>query len=129
VIPTSHESSRDVPHLALPLGGLGTGNVAIHSDGSLRQWQLHNIGNHAGALPYSFFGLRISRIEPPLDTFRVLQAPLAESTNTPLVTDDVAPHWMHDLPYRGVAETTIEHAYPFATVRYLDDELPVDISL
>jgi uncharacterized protein (DUF608 family) len=131
VIPTSRESSRDVPHLALPLGGLGTGNVAIHSDGSLRQWQLHNIGNHAGALPFSFFGLRISRIEPPLDTFRVLQAPLAESTNTPLVTDDVAPQWMHDVlsRHRGFAETTVEHAYPFATVRYLDRELPVDISL
>src|SRR2546423_11700435 len=42
-------------HLVMPLGGLGTGNLAICADGGLRQWQLHNIGNHAGALPGSFF--------------------------------------------------------------------------
>jgi non-lysosomal glucosylceramidase len=85
-------ASTAAPHLALPLGGIGTGNVAICADGSLRQWQLHNIGNHGGALPHTFFALRASRIEPPLDVVRILQAsPIPASTATPLVTDDVAP--------------------------------------
>jgi non-lysosomal glucosylceramidase len=44
-------------HLAMPLGGIGTGNLAICADGGLRQWQLRNIGNHEGALPGSFFAL------------------------------------------------------------------------
>ena len=46
-----HHSSA--PFAALPLGGIGTGNVSIGADGALRQWQLHNIGNHNGELPDS----------------------------------------------------------------------------
>ena len=48
---------REIPHVAMPIGGIGTGTVALCSDGSLRQWQLHNIGNHLGALPFSFFAI------------------------------------------------------------------------
>jgi uncharacterized protein (DUF608 family) len=115
----------------MPLGGIGTGNVAICGDGSLRQWQLHNIGNHAGALPFSFFALRVSRIEPPLDTIRILQAPVPERTRTPLVTDDEAPRWQHELlvAHRGVDDVELQATYPFARLQYLDDELPVDVSL
>lgn len=121
-----------LPHLALPLGGIGTGNVALCADGSLRQWQLHNVGNHAGALPSTFFATRATRIEPPLDVVRILQAePIPETTATPLVTDDVAPRWMHDLlaEHRGVTTTVVDDTYPFVRLRYLDDELPVDVEL
>ena len=125
-------ASSAAPHVALPLGGIGTGNVAICSDGSLRQWQLHNIGNHSGALPHTFFALRASRVEPPLDVIRILQAsPIPESTATPLVTDDVAPRWQHELlrSHRGVERTSISDTYPFAHLRYEDGELPVEVSL
>jgi non-lysosomal glucosylceramidase len=125
-------AGRDAPHLALPLGGIGTGNFAVSSDGSLRQWQLHNIGNHGGALPHTFFALRASRVEPPLDMLRVLQtAPIRPSTETPLVTDDIAPRWQHDLlrSYDGVTGTSVSDTYPFVRVRYEDDELPVDVTL
>ena len=128
----SEPSSVDVPHLAVPLGGIGTGNVALCADGSLRQWQLHNSGNHAGDLPFSFFALRTTRIEPPLDLVRILQAaPIPASTKTPLVTDDVAPRWMHELlaEQGGVRRTTSSGTYPFVRLRYLDDELPVDVEL
>ena len=50
---------------AMPLGGIGTGSVALAATGALRQWQLHNQGNHLGALPQSFFALRMSSLEPP----------------------------------------------------------------
>lgn len=121
----------EFPHLVMPLGGIGTGNLAISADGGLRQWQLHNIGNHAGALPGSFFALRVSRWEPPLDEVRILQAPPRDSTSTPLVTDDVVPEWQRDLLSRhpGVARTSFSGTYPIARVRYLDPALPLDVTL
>ncbi len=120
----------EFPHLAMPLGGIGTGNLAICADGGLRQWQLHNIGNHAGALPGSFFALRVSRPEPPLDELRILQAPPRDSTRTPLVTDDVVPDWQRELLSRhpGVARTMFSGTYPIARVRYLDPALPLDVT-
>lgn len=119
--------------VALPLGGIGTGNVAICGDGSLRQWQLGNTVNHVGFVPHSFFAVRTSSVEPPLNVCRVLQARLPEPSEAaaPNVTDHLVPldrdpataHW-HE-----VMDTAFEAAYPFARVRYHDDELPVAISL
>jgi uncharacterized protein (DUF608 family) len=120
-------------HLVMPLGGIGTGNLAICADGGLRQWQwqLHNTGNHGGALPGSFFALRVSRLEPPLDEVRILQGPPQDSTGTPLVTDDVVPEWQRDLMSRhpGVARTTFSSTYPIARLRYHDPDLPLDVTL
>jgi non-lysosomal glucosylceramidase len=119
--------------VALPLGGIGTGNVAICGDGSLRQWQLHNRPNHDGYLPETFFAVRASSVEPPLNVCRILRspAPAAAAEPAPNVTDHVVPldidppvaHWP------GVPETVFEAAYPFARIGYHDPELPVDVSL
>ncbi len=120
------------PHIAMPLGGIGTGNLALGADGGLRQWQLHNLGNHGGTLPASFFALRATRIEPPVDVIRILQAvPPAASTATPLVTDDVIPDWQREAIARfgGVTSTEFSGTYPFATVRYVDEALPVRVSV
>ncbi|MEO3794343.1 GH116 family glycosyl-hydrolase [Nonomuraea sp. B10E15] len=121
----------DGRHIAMPLGGIGTGNVALCADGALRQWQLHNIGNHKGDLPGSFFALRATRIEPPLDEVRVLAAPPVDGPGTPLVTDDHVPGWQRDLlaRERGVEGTTFESTYPFARIDYRDASLPVRVSL
>lgn len=116
----------------MPIGGIGTGNLAICSDGSLRQWQLHNIGNHEGALPFSFFAIRATRVEPPLDTVRILQAaPIPETTGTPLVTDDVAPRWQHDLlsRHRGVQRVEFGGIYPVADLEFADEAIPLRIEL
>lgn len=123
--------SATVAHMAMPLGGIGTGNVAICADGGLRQWQLHNIGNHAGALPSSFFAIRATRWEPPLDTIRILQAAPPPSTGTPLVTDDEVPRWQRELLARhpGVERTSFAATYPEATIRYQDPALPLDVTL
>src|SRR5581483_10774205 len=63
-----------IRHVALPLGGLGTGQIALGGDGGLRQWQMVNQINHLGFLPASFFALRATSLEPPVDIVRVLQA-------------------------------------------------------
>ena len=124
--------SREIPHVAMPIGGIGTGNLAISSDGSLRQWQLHNTGNHEGSLPFSFFAIRATRVEPPLNTVRILQAaPIPRSTHTPLVTDDVAPRWQHDLltRYPGVQRVNFGGTYPIADLEFVDEALPLRIEL
>ncbi len=127
---TAHGDAR---HIAMPLGGIGTGNVSLCADGSLRQWQLHNTGNHLGELPGSFFAVRISQWEPPFNAVRVLQAPPGPvgGTQTPLVNDDHVPRWQRELLSHAdaVSATTFSGTYPFATVDYEDESLPVRISL
>ncbi len=126
----THEDAR---HVAMPLGGIGTGNVAICGDGALRQWQLHNIGNHRGDLPGTFFALRLARVEPPMNVVKVLQAPAPEpaTPGTPLVTDDHVPQWQRELlqDVGGVTTTTFRSTYPVAEVDYHDDALPVQVRL
>ena len=121
-------------HVAMPLGGLGTGQIALGGDGGLRQWQMVNQVNHLGFVPDSFFAIRASSVEPPLNVIRVLQSreSLARhDTSTPLVNDDMIPAGQRELlkAHQGVEKTIFTSAYPFAHVAYEDEQLPVDISL
>ena len=78
-------------HLAMPLGGIGTGNLAICADGGLRQWQLHNIGNHAGANG-SYESLRYGRGAPEYE--RQDATDLAElAAGRPLTPSEVSGYW------------------------------------
>ncbi|MFG1948492.1 GH116 family glycosyl-hydrolase [Nonomuraea sp. NPDC048826] len=124
--PVPHDEGR---HVAMPLGGIGTGNVAICADGGLRQWQLQNCGNHRGVLPYTFFALRVSTWEPPSDELFVLQARTPDGPATPLVNDDHVPAWQRDLlrTRRAVSGTTFRGLYPFAHLEY--HGLPVEVGL
>lgn len=117
--------------VAMPLGGIGTGNLAIGSDGGLRQWQLHNIGNHHGDLPGSFFAIRASQWEPPLDVLRVLQVRRGPAVPpTPLVDDDAVPEWQEELArLHGVAGADFAATYPRAQVAFQDAQLPVEVRL
>ncbi|WUJ73552.1 non-lysosomal glucosylceramidase [Kribbella soli] len=125
-----HYTGDNLRHFALPLGGLGTGTVALAGNGALRQWQLHNIGNHEGHVPDSFFALRLSRVEPPLDEVRLLQGPSLEPTDTPLVTDDVVPVGERRLQevIRPIGPTRVTATYPQARVDY-ETDLPLQLSL
>lgn len=119
--------------IAMPLGGIGTGTVSIGADGGLRQWQLHNIGNHQGDLPGSLFAIRATSIEPPVDERRILQAALPEPADpqAPLVTDGDVPAWQHQAIERfgGVAASSFRGLYPMAQLRYHDPDLPVAVEL
>lgn len=111
--------------VALPLGGIGTGNLAIGGTGVLKQWQLHHQGNHLGFLPQSLFALRLSSTEPPLSFRRVLQAPPVppHPEPAPLVNDhvDAGGDYRRPLRWPGVRDTRFHGAYPFARIDYLDD--------
>ncbi len=116
--------------VAMPLGGIGTGHVSIGADGGLRQWQLHNVGNHHGDLPGSFFAIRASVVEPPADEIRVLQARPIEGPSTPLVDDDAIPDWQRAFAGRhGVEGTTFDATYPIANIDFHDPALPVHVHL
>jgi len=118
----------------MPLGGIGTGQVALAGDGALRQWQLFNAIDHTATLPGSFFAIRIARPEPPLDVVRVLQSQEVlnlSAEHTPLVNDDHIPEWQRQLLARvpGVERTTFRGLYPRAVVEYQDKAMPVAIEL
>ena len=118
--------------VAVPLGGIGAGHLAIAGDGSLRQWQLANTINHRGHVPDSFFALRVSSIEPPGDVCRTLRsrpmAPLEEPA--PLVTDHIEPADDHPptATWPPVDATDVEVAYPFTTIAVRDEALPLEVS-
>ncbi|OJV80897.1 MAG: hypothetical protein BGO37_15315 [Cellulomonas sp. 73-92] len=116
---------------AMPLGGIGTGNLAIGADGALRQWQLHNIGNHLGELPNTFLALRYSGIQPPIDGLRVLQARSEASDPVPMVNDAAVPSWHEGLfsAFPPVAATRFRGFYPFAEVEVVDPDLPLGVTI
>src|SRR5215211_1553062 len=121
-------------HLAVPLGGLGAGQIALGGDGGLRQWQIHNQINHRGFVPDSFFAIRATSVEPPVNVIRLLQSrELCEMPPdpTPLVTDDDIPGDQRRLvaAFPGVERTGFSATYPFARVTYVDPALPIDVSL
>jgi non-lysosomal glucosylceramidase len=121
-------------YLALPLGGIGSGQIALCGDGALRQWQMVNQVNHLGFVPDSFFALRVSSTEPPTDVVRVLQSRenlAPRPGQTPLVNDNVIPDDQRTLLTRfpGVERTSFSGAYPFGHVTYEDATLPVEVSL
>ena len=118
--------------VALPLGGIGTGNLALGGTGALKQWQLHNQGNHLGFAPQSFFAIRLSCTEPPLSFRRVLRGPAIarDREPAPLVNDDLdaAGQYARPASWAEVHDTTFHGAYPFARVDYADD-WPVEVRL
>jgi uncharacterized protein (DUF608 family) len=118
--------------VALPLGGIGTGNLALGGTGVLKQWQLHNQGNHLGFAPQSFFALRLSCTEPPLSFRRLLHSPpvAAHPEPAPLVNDelDAAGRYARPASWPPVRETTFDGAYPFARIDYADD-WPAEVQL
>jgi non-lysosomal glucosylceramidase len=118
--------------VAMPLGGIGAGHVAIGGTGVLKQWQLQNQGNHLGFLPQSFFALRMSVTEPPVSIRRVLQAPAPppHPEPAPLITDhlDAAGDYARPFSWPLVRDTVFEAAYPFARIDYRD-EWPVQVRL
>lgn len=119
--------------VAMPIGGIGTGTIAVAGDGSLRQWQIHNQINHLATVPHSFFALSVSGNAGR--TTRVLQSDTFHNTSgeTPPSTssDTVVPQPHRELLAKlpGIQETKFYGPYPFANVRYLDEDLPVDVKM
>lgn len=122
--------------IAFPLGGLGTGSVALGGDGSLRQWQLGNRINHLACVPHSFFAIWAQSKQPNAQPVaRVLQSGALYKTTgptpPPTSNDHLVPeahqHLLETLP--GVATTEFIGEYPIAEITYHDPNLSVEVRL
>ncbi len=131
--------------VAMPLGGIGTGVVALAGDGGWRQWQMHNRPNHLGHVPNSFFavytrpaGVHFSERKRPEDLMgraRVLMSDAvyddADFKPSIVVSDHIVPddsrRLLDKLP--GVGEIDYVGEYPVAEVTYRDESLPFPVTL
>jgi len=122
--------------VAMPLGGIGTGTLALCGDGSLRQWQIHNQANHRACVPHSFFAVWARQASPPgAPVARVLQSSALYDTEEPPApptsNDHEAPPahraLLQQLP--GVETTEFIGEYPIAELTYHDRALPLQVSM
>lgn len=121
--------------VALPLGGIGTGNLAIAGDGTLRQWQIFNQVNHTAFLPGTFFAIRTQGgRQGAAPATRLLQTdcfyemPFEPALST---SDYVIPEEARRQAAAGRCVQGIEFVgeYPIAELNYIDEELPVTVGL
>jgi uncharacterized protein (DUF608 family) len=120
--------------VAFPLGGLGTGNIALAGDGSLRQWQIVNNVNHLGYVPSSFFFIQTRLAESGNWVTKILEKDVkipddfkpAESVNDHIIPDDIKARHEN---FNCFQDIELEGKYPFAKTKYDDDEIPVEIKL
>lgn len=124
-------SHAQVPALAMPLGGIGTGGCAINADGSLRQWQLAGTPNHRGVLPGTGFWLRTTQIEPPLNIVQMVQGTPVSDPKAPLVTDGDIPHWMLEAAesFGSFREVRYSGTYPIAEISMSDPAHPLRVRM
>lgn len=122
--------------LAMPLGGLGTGSIAVCGDGSLRQWQIHNQVNHLACVPHSFFAVWARQSDAgELPVARVLQSSALYDTPglpaPPTSNDHLVPEVQRRLLARvpGVATIEFTGEYPLAQLDYGDPALPIRVHL
>ncbi len=120
--------------VAMPLGGIGTGTIALAGDGGLRQWQvLHNV-NHLAHVPHTFFAFW-GKPEGQPAVARVLQSAAnynSANFSPPATTNDhVVPDESRKLLEQAPGVATLEFTgeYPIAKIRYLDPALQAQVSL
>ncbi len=127
--------------VAMPMGGIGAGEFCLGGDGLLRQWQIFNQVNHTAFLPDTFFAIWAHgghRASPPV--VRLLQTDCfyADEFQPALSCSD------HIIPAEAIARRDRLQAisgpvcvpdiefvgeYPIAELKYLDPQLPVEVTL
>lgn len=107
-------TGKHLEDVAMPLGAVGGGHVSICGDGAVRQWNIFNNANPGFTLPHSFFAIRAARSGGTPVAKRLQQTPV---DGTPV----------DGLPPVDAVEFVGE--YPIAELKFLDRELPVDVSL
>lgn len=121
--------------LTLPLGGIGTGSVALAGDGGLRQWQIANNVNHDAHVPHSFFAIWAGTARENERNATVLQCAAryddGDFVPAPAVSDHLTPEasrrLLAELP--GVDDLVIRAQYPIVEVSYESTRVPVEVTL
>jgi len=120
--------------VAFPLGGIGTGNISLAGDGSLRQWQVVNNVNHLGHVPSSFFFVQAQSQGSSNWKTRILEKKIiipddfkpAVTVNDHVIPDEIKQR--HD-KYECMQDLEFNGEYPFARMKYFDVDIPVYIEL
>lgn len=109
--------------IAFPLGGIGTGTIALGGRGQLRDWEIFNRPSKGLDLPYGFVAVR-SKAEGTAPVARVCEGRLAPpySSGFGLSTGHLA-----GLP--RMATCRFRGEYPFAFVEMTDPALGLDVQL
>lgn len=123
-----HYDGNHLYHLALPLGGIGTGTVSLGGRGELRDWEIMNVpakgystvttGNNA-----PFFAIHVAEKNGTSHT-ALLNGPLYDHE---YLHYEGRPVNHHGLPRFG--SCSFDAAYPFGQVHLSDEELPVEVTV
>jgi non-lysosomal glucosylceramidase len=125
-------TGRHLAEIAFPLGGIGTGSVALGGRGNLQDWEIFGRADKGSTLPFAFFTLRTCRAgeapmlkvveAPPLPPFNPHTGRGFSGTGFGVARDTGA-----GLPH--LREATFLGEYPFAHVAFTDPDLPLQVSL
>ncbi|MCS6777352.1 MAG: GH116 family glycosyl-hydrolase [Chloroherpetonaceae bacterium] len=109
--------------IAFPLGGIGTGTVALGGRGNLQDWEIFNRPGKGKVLPYTFFCIYAGREGEP-GIARVLERrilpPYQAGFGLPTAQASGLPR-LHEVVFRG--------EYPFAWLDFQDARLPLQVQL
>jgi uncharacterized protein (DUF608 family) len=117
---TYHPDSTCV---AFPLGGIGTGNISLGARGDLRDWEIFNSSNKGNSLPNTLFAIWCQSGE---------SSPVCKVLEGPIQPPYPLSHGFHPWTASGLPrcqDTVFKAEYPFAQIKFIEPDLPVEIKL
>lgn len=116
-------SGEQLRRIAMPLGGIGTGNVALGGRGDLRQWEIMNEPSRLFHPAVAFFAIRTKDSNGKVVT-RALEGPIdtTEYEGAFGATASAA-----GLP--RFRNCRFDAAYPLAAVNLTDPDVPISVRL
>ncbi len=117
-------TGSSLQEIAFPIGGIGTGSISLGGRGDLRDWEIFNRPDKGSRMDFSFFALW-AKAHGKKPVARILERKAMP-------------------PYRGggfgmsqqqlfglprLDEAEFKGEYPFATIRFRDRSLPVNVEL
>ena len=123
-----HYDKNYLFQVALPLGGIGTGNVSLGGRGELRDWEIMNVPGK------KYSGIKAGNNTP---FFAVYVKPQNDKAVTTLLEGPLYPQEYlggegssvnhHGMPRFG--EASFDAAYPFGQVHLSDKNIPVKVTI
>jgi len=122
---------------AMPLGGIGTGTIALGGDGLLKQWQITNTVSHRAFVPNSFFAVRTRELnssdEDSISRALICTKPHdgsdfipAKSVNDHIISNNMK-EFFDKLPQ--VESIIFSGEYPISFLKFEDKSLPIETNL